>query len=475
MRPLTARAGAAILLAACFHSLAPAARAQSRGTSAPLSSAPIQSPTGVAITDVTLVPLDDERLVPHQTVLVQDGVIAGVGPADSVPVPPKATRVNGAGRFLIPGLADMHVHLFDSDDMLLYLAHGVTTIRNLGGYGAADSILEIRRQVAAGERLGPTIFTSGNWLDGDPPYRSINTVLRTPADARAEVRREKRLGYDFVKVYVNLSPDVYAEILRTAKAERIPVTGHVPGPVGVDAVLAGGQVAVDHVANLALGAAQEPPAALAKRVHGAGVAVTTTLVMVRIAAAMRGAPERLDSMLARPEARWVSKETREFWRRSPFVRLPRDGWGDALYSAASELTRALEAGHVQLMAGTDAGLWGNVPGASLIAELELLVSAGLTPYQALRAATVEPARFLERTVPGSRQPGAIAVGNRADLVLLDADPLRDIHAVKHRAGVMVRGRWLGAERLHGMLDSLTAAQRAESLPAEGGRRLGAAW
>jgi imidazolonepropionase-like amidohydrolase len=403
-----------------------------------------QQPGPTAITDVTLVPLDQDRVVPHQTVLVRGGIIAAIGPADSIRVPPQATVVRGAGRFLLPGFVDMHVHLFDSADLPLYLAHGVTTIRNLGGYGSADSILEIRRQVAVGERLGPTIFTSGNWLDGDPPFRPINTVLRTPAEARAEVRREKRLGFDFIKVYATLSPEVYQEILRTAKAEGIPVTGHVPGPVGVEAVLAGGQVAIDHIANL-VGAGE--PAAVARRVREAGVAVTSTLVMARIAATLRGAPERLDSMLARPEARWVSKDTRDFWRRAPFIALPRDGSGEALYASAAELARALERAQVQLLAGTDAGLWGNVPGASLLTELELLVAAGLTPYQALRAATVEPARFLQRTVPGSHQPGAIAVGNRADLVLLEADPLRDIRAVERRAGVMVRGRWLGAEQM----------------------------
>jgi imidazolonepropionase-like amidohydrolase len=424
----------------------------------------LQGPAHItAFVDVTVVPLDTERTVPHQTVLVKDGTIAVIGPADSVQVPPGAVRVDGRGRFLMPGLTDMHVHLFDSGDLLLYLAHGVTTIRNLGGYGSADSILEIRRQVAAGERLGPTVFTSGNWLDGDPPFRPINTVLRTPAEARDEVRREKRLGYDYVKVYATLQPDVYQEILHTAREEGIAVTGHVPGPVGLDAVLAGGQVAVDHVANLVTagsGSRAESPEALARRVHEAGVAVTTTLVMARIAAVLRGSPEHLDSMLARPEARWLSGETREFWRRAPFLSLPRDGSGEALYTSTATMARALEDAHAQLLAGTDAGLWGNVPGASLLAELHLLVQAGLTPYQALRAATAEPARFLERTVRGARQPGALAVGNRADLLLLEADPLQNIGAIDRRAGVMVRGSWLSRERLDSMVERLAAARAA---------------
>jgi imidazolonepropionase-like amidohydrolase len=180
-------------------------------------------------------------------VLIRNGRIAAIEPAAELPASDSALRIDGRGKYLMPGLADMHVHLFNSKDLVLYLANGVTTIRNLGGYGAADSILEIRRQVRAGERLGPTIYTSGNWLDGDPPYRSINTVVRTPAEARAEVERQARAGYDFIKVYATLAPDVYREITSTARANGIPVTGHVPGRVGLARVLESGQVAVDHL------------------------------------------------------------------------------------------------------------------------------------------------------------------------------------------------------------------------------------
>ena len=197
--------------------------------------------------DVALIPLDRERAVQHQSVLIRNGRIAAIARAGELPVSDSALRIDGRGKDLMPGLADMHVHLFNSKDLLLYLANGVTTIRNLGGYGAADSILTIRRQVRAGERLGPTIYTSGNWLDGDPPYRSINTVVRTPAEARAEVERQARAGYDFIKVYATLAPDVYREITSAARANGIPVTGHVPGRVGLARVLESGQVAVDHL------------------------------------------------------------------------------------------------------------------------------------------------------------------------------------------------------------------------------------
>jgi len=383
-------------------------------------SAAAQAPP-TAITDVTLVPLDRERVLPHRTVLVRDGRIVEIGAAGRVALPPGVTRIDGRGKYLIPGLADLHVHLFDSNDLLLYLANGVTTIRNLGGYGAADSILELRRQVAGGERPGPTIYTSGNWLDGDPPVRRINTVLRTPVEARAEVERQARAGYDFVKVYATLAPDVYREITDAARDTGIPVTGHIPGPVGLEGVLRGGQVAVDHAGQLAgLGEAGR----LAARLREGGLSVTTTLVMLRLSLSMRGAPERV-------------------------------------YPRSEELMRALDAAGVPLLLGTDAGLWGNVPGFSALEELRLLVESGLTPFRALRAATVAPAEFLNRHVRGADQPGVIAEGGRADLVLLEGNPLEDIAHVQRRAGVMVRGEWFPAERLEALLGTLEVRYAGE--------------
>jgi imidazolonepropionase-like amidohydrolase len=374
-----------------------------------------------------------------------------------------ATRIDGRGRYLMPGLADLHVHLFNSKDLLLYLANGVTTIRNLGGYGAGDSILQIRRDVVAGKRLGPTIFTSGNWLDGDPPFRDINTVVRTPADARAIVEQHRVAGYEFIKVYQSLKPEVYNEIVRAARRRGIAVTGHIPAAVGVDAVLERGQVGVDHVGQfLGTGSATS----LATRVRAAGVSVTSTLVMLHRALSMRGAPKMVEELLARPEARYISPDTRQFWRSAPFLQVaPAEGMFGQ-YREAQELVRAFHAEGVRLLLGTDAGLWGNVPGFSAVEELDRLVESGLTPYQALRAATVEPAVFLNRHVRGSRQPGAIAVGNRADLLLLEGNPLENIANVRRHVGVMVRGQWLPRGQLDALLQELSEGYAGLSSPAQ---------
>ncbi len=415
----------------------------------------------VAFVDVSVVPLDRDWLLEHQTVLVRDGRISKIGPADKVRVPAGAVTVDGRGKYLMPGLVDMHVHLFNSRDLLLYLANGVTTIRNLGGYAAADSILRIRREVASGQRLGPTIYTSGNWLDGDPPFRSINTVVRTPDEARKIVAEQKASGYDFIKVYQTLSPEVYREIVRTGRELGIPVTGHVPSSVGVDGVLASGQVGVDHAGQLVGG----DPVDVARRVHRADVGVTTTLVMLDRVLTMRGRPEAVESLLALSEARYISPDTRAFWRRAPYLGMARADPSKPLYGAAEALVRALEMEGAVVMAGTDAGIWGNEPGYSLVEEVVRLADAGLTPYQALRAATVVPGEFLDRWVRGARQPTVLKEGARADLVLLEANPLRDLGALRKRAGVMARGKWLPGAGLDHMMMELAAAYAADSVPA----------
>lgn len=417
----------------------------------------------LAIVDVSVIALADAEAKEHRTVLVRNGLVAAIGSAASTAVPPGAVRVEGRGRYLVPGLADMHVHLFNSRDLLLYVANGVTTIRNLGGYGAADSILRLREEVRSGDRLGPTIFTSGNWLDGDPPFREINTIVRTPAEARRLVREHREAGYDFVKVYANLGPAVYRALRDAARTHGIAVTGHVPGSVPLEEAIAGGQVAIDHLAQFQVagrlsgngqGAGRLGEMVRLTREHD--VSVTSTLVMLERASSMRGDPDYLRRLLEREEARYLSPDTRAYWARAPFVALPPSRPRLGPLRTAERTAVALQTGGARLLLGTDAGLWGNPPGFSALEELELLVQAGLSPADALRAGTIAPAAFLNRHVPGAAQPGEVAVGMRADLLLLEENPLKDVSAMRRRAGVILRGRWLPQAELRDSLARLAA-------------------
>src|SRR5262249_21711869 len=202
-------------------------------------------PTVTAFTGVHVVPMDTERVLDDQNVLVRGDRIVAVGPAASTPIPPGATRIDAHGRWLMPGLVDMHVHFNDPGDASLFVANGVTTVRNMWGFPAT---LELRRECASGTRLGPTIYTAGPILDGRPPIWPGSTVIETADEAEKEIAAEKAAGCDFVKVYNRLSREAYAGILAAARKHGMRVVGHVPDAVGLDGVLAArGQESIEHL------------------------------------------------------------------------------------------------------------------------------------------------------------------------------------------------------------------------------------
>ena len=197
-----------------------------------------------AFEDVDVVPMDTERVLEDQTVLVVDGRIAAIGPADTVDVPDGALRVRGRGRYLMPGLADMHVHCWTEEEHLLFLANGVTTVRNMWG---APHHLEWRRRAEAGELEGPTVYTTGPLIDGDPPHWPGSVVVTDPEAARAEVARQKAAGYEAVKVYSRLSRECYDAIVEAAREHGLRVDGHVPGAVGIERALEARQDSIEHL------------------------------------------------------------------------------------------------------------------------------------------------------------------------------------------------------------------------------------
>lgn len=426
----------------------------------PPSSASPARPLVTAFVGVTVVPMVGERRLADHTVVVRGRRIETVGPSALVQIPPGALRIEGHGRWLAPGLVDTHVHLFSRTDLQLYLANGVTTIVNLGGYGAADSILALRDEVRSGELPGPTIYTSGNWLDGDPPFRAINTVVRDPDDARAEVQREHELGFDLIKVYEQLDPNTYAAIVAEARRLGMPVTGHVPNAVGVDGVLQSGQEWIAHAGDivfreLGFRADEDAVERLARRVQRSGVAVTTTLWMTQLAFEQRRGPEAIAEVAARPEMRFLPPERRAAWRDdNMFARFPRvpAEEGEARLALARRFVAALVRERAVVLAGTDADVAGSVPGFAIHEELRNLVDTGLTPFEALRAATSIPGNFLRRVIQDSDSFGAVANGARADLLLLAADPLDDVSNLRRPVGVMVAGAWFPAGDLAGMIE-----------------------
>jgi len=430
-----------------------------------------------AIVDVTVVPMDSARVLTGQTVVVGNGRILEVGPSRAVRVPATAKRIDGRGLFLLPGLADMHVHLMEPEVYFpLFLANGVTTVRNMAGGPAMSSL---RERVSSGALKGPTVYTAGPILDGSPPVWQGSDVVVTPEQARAVVEQQKKAGYDFLKVYDNLLPLAYDAILQAAAQEHIAVAGHVAPHVGLERVLAAHQHSIEHLTGyfewlqndrspfkqakederfphpahllagrqaLANWVDESRIPEIAQATAKAGVWNVPTLV------GWRNMTPRSELAAAwkRPRMRYASAMLRGWWNSDNGYSA--EDWvakrrGDAL---RFKLIKALHHAGARLLVGTDAPHPFVMPGFSVHEELSNLVDAGLSPYQALKAATADAAEFMGAV----GEFGVVKPGARADLILVEGNPLQDVKNVSRISGVMVRGRWLSREALQHALDAL---------------------
>ncbi|MBI3792569.1 MAG: amidohydrolase family protein [Gemmatimonadetes bacterium] len=420
----------------------------------------------LAFVDVNVVSMTDTGARLHQTVLVRDDRIVAFGPLRSVRVPPDARRVAGGGtRWLIPGLVDMHAHVTTTEQLPLYVAHGVTTYLNLGDHGSHDMIALGRDAQALGP-LAPNLLAALR-LEG-PGGNGL--IVRTGDEARRAIAWGATQGYRFVKVYNNLTPEVFAVILAEAQRRHMGVVGHGVRAVGLLAGLRQGQAMVAHAEEyLYTEFRTNPTEARIDQViadtRASGAWVLPNLVAYGAIARQWGRPKVVDSMLATPEAAWLSPVARINWQRNDYV--TRTGSLDAKREFLVAFTGRLHRAGVPLLVGTDApDIPGVVPGPSVHDELALLVHAGLTPLEALRAATINAGVFTGRFVEGPSF-GVIAAGARADFVLLDASPLDDIGNARRVRGVAVRGQYLPREALDASLDSLRRLFAEETRRAAG--------
>lgn len=427
----------------------------------PLDNIPLEvNGPPVAFVDVSVVPMDVEQVIEHQTVLVRNGVIEVIGSVDSVTVDANAVVVPGEGtRYLMPGLADMHVHINDSftevrNDHILFLANGVTTIRTMWGLDNRLSLVE-RDAIEAGVRLGPRIYAASPGMDGSPgPWNSLTPPVESGDQARQLVRQYVNEGYDFIKVYSNLSLNVYDAILDEAHKQGIPAVGHVPWEVGLQHTLESGQVTMEHLYGFGIAASSNSRIdgeldwttvrEMAMRSRDAGAWHVPTMTIFSLT------PADMLEIETRPSFRYIGPVLRS--RFATWKNQGRDPvQTEAIGRNQSAILKILIEVGGNILLGCDTGISRVLPGFAVHDELDHLVDAGLTPYEALRTGTVNPAIFL------SNDAGVVAPGRRADLMLLNDNPLTDVtHVRNRRAGVMVRGRWLSAKRLQQMLNDIHA-------------------
>ena len=414
-----------------------------------VSCAPVETPPAaesgdstVAFVGVNLVPMDTERVVANQTVVTREGRIIDVGPSEATRVPADAFTVEGNGMYLMPGLAEMHGHIpdpdqpdqFTEDVLFLYVANGVTTVRGMQG---AEGQLDLSRRVNGGELIGPNLYLAGSSFNG-------NDVV-TPEAAIEKVRAQKEAGWHLLKVQSGLNLATYDGMAETAHAEGMRFGGHVPADVGLIHAIDAGQETFDHmdgyVAYVADGAGNLDEARLAEVVTRTREAAAWIVPTMALREVLRGALP-LEILRAYPEAQYMPPEMVDQWiaRVDSIYENPNfdSSAAQRLIANRMRMLSSLHEGGVGILLGTDAPQVFSVPGFSIHREMDRMVAAGMTPYEVIASGTRSVGEYFE----DEDQFGTIEVGARADLILVEANPLEDVSHIARRRGVMVRGRWL---------------------------------
>lgn len=466
------------------------------------------------VDDVTVIPADDDSVLPHRTVLIRDGRIEKIVERGTKIRARGAATIDGAGKFLVPGFVDAHVHIategairaskdaaiagldlgddhaYDRYVLLTFLRAGVTAAANLGGGARSDEdLLWLRDEIAAGRIAGPRLYV-GKRINGpraevaavrpETPLVSTPDASTTAADGAAAVRAARERRYDFIKPYQFLNRETYRAIVETARELGLPTTGHLPElgcGVCADRAFAFAHPLdnIAHTEELARygrenGLAPADITALADRVAQQRIGVTPTLITLKTIVHMYvqrevpAVPASWDALVdpvtrldwAPPANRYLSEAFRAQEGADTF---------SAGYDFARVLTRELWKRGVRLTVGTDAALPGLAFGVSVRQEMIELREVGLKPVEVLRAASIN-AHALFAPNGGS---GAVRAGQRADLVLLDADPLADIHNVAKVAGVFAGGRWLAIGEIDAQLAALAPRNAALAKQIEAAR------
>jgi|SRR5215472_15246449 len=452
----------------------------------------------LAFTHVTVIDVDGGPTLTDRTVLVIDNRIAAVGPAGKVDRPKDTLVVDASGKFLTPGLWDMHVHWYDKDYLPLFLANGVTGIRMMWG---APLHYQFRKGIEAGNLIGPRIVIASAIIDGPASFWPGSVTVRTAEEARLAVDRERRAGADFIKVYSFLPRDAFFAIADESKKLGVPFAGHVPEAVSVEEASDAGQISMEHLIGILeacstrekelLEAAQ---ADLADAITSGKVAFDSPRMhQLREVPLDTYDPDRAAKLFARfkkngtwqcptltvnrtlgylddpafrddPRLKYMPRSIRTSWTPDAYRVMAGKKAEDYAYERRAfqkdlELVGAMNRAGVDIIAGTDVLNAYCFPGFSLPDELELYVKAGLSPAEALRTATSNPARFLGR----EKELGTVESGKLADLVLLDANPLDNINNVRRISAVVFNGNYYPRKKLDTILSGIEGMASRKSI------------
>jgi len=400
----------------------------------------------------------------NQDVVIESGVIRQIGHTGTLTLPAEHTQISGAGKYLVPGLAEMHGHVpplanfqdfperYVNDVLFLYLAGGVTTVRGMLGY---PHQLQLANEIVAGERWGPTLYLAGPSFSGG----SVDGV----SDVRRRVRTQAEEGWKLLKVHPGLSLREYQALSETARVEKISFGGHVPEAVGVRHAIILGSSTIDHLDGYMtalygftqpINEAEARALAQFSRAHGVAMVPTQALWETIIGA---GDVRELETY---EELQYMPKALRERWKA--YAENPNSGYATVETAAlhAENRRRLLEIFHqegVEILLGTDAPQLYSVPGFSVHREFPHMLAAGMSPYEVLVSGTRAVSEHLLVEAGIEDRFGVVEVGARADLLLLSENPVESLDALKAMEGVFVQGRWLSKSMIDEKLSEIAAA------------------
>lgn len=420
------------------------------------------------ITDVAIVDVVKGDVVPGQTIVIQGDRIDQIGSQGELDIKPGAEFIAGHGLYLMPGLADAHVHYFDAPVFgRVMIANGVLLVRDMGMPN--EYILKLRDELNRGETLGPEMVATGAILDGNPPQiPQISTGVQTPEEGRAAVRQQAEVGVDMIKVYTTLDKDVFLAIVDEAQKLGLKVVGHVPDSIYIEDAVAAGLASSEHwfgfekaIARLlgepvnltftAFGSDSDyllrlgevDPQALQdfyQRLRASDLTVDPTVVTFKNWPNVNSIEEVWDQ----PEGEYISQNLLDIWKsqwagQSEFPDLFWQNW--------ARMVKEMNKAGLPLMVGTDLMVPGVIPGYSVHEEMAIWQEAGIPAADVLRSATIVPAEFMGL----DDRLGSISEGKAASMVLLRANPLEDIHNTQQIEGVFLRGKYFSREDLDQLL------------------------
>ena len=413
-------------------------------------------------TKVNVIPMNEEKVIKNQDVVVQNGIITSIGESGKVKYGKNARVIDANGKYLMPGLAEMHAHVPPVDDiepmkevLTLFLCNGITTIRGMLGH---PRHLELRSKIQSGEIIGPHFYTSGPSFNGNS--------VKTPEAGAEMVRNQKQAGYDFLKLHPGLTKENFAAIAKTAKEVNIPFAGHVSFDVGVWRAIEAGYASIDHLDGFVESLVPGMDTIKEQQTGPFAMYIAKNADEKRIPALMKALKEKniwvvptqalaerwfnpdkdAEAFAREPEMIYMKEETLKNWITNKKNLMANPNFKTEDIKKFVDIRRKLiyecQRNGVGLLLGSDGPQVFNVPGFSVHHELKYMVEAGLTPFQALQSGTVNVAKYFNLT-----NSGMIKTGYVADMVLLDANPLENIENTKKIAGVMLGNNWLAKDIL----------------------------